>query len=179
MARLGDSDFTASVPGVEASDISDMQLIDISQQETLDDGRIKFRATLPSGRVVESDAIIPENAVAARRLWLEALRGQWLADASDALEAAKEKAAKAARDMLAEELFAVSPPIPPVLSPQRVATSADPVAYAMTMWQNAEQEAECDEREAAILAAKAKAAQRAARKWRKLWESLGGDDDVL
>ena len=108
----------------------------------------------------------------------EALRGQWLADASDAMEAAKEKAAKAARDMLAEELFAVSPP-PPVLSPQRVATSADPVAYAMTMWQNAEQEAECDEREAAILAAKAKAAQRAARKWRKLWESLGGDDDVL
>lgn len=67
---------------IEAGDINDSQILSATVQSTDPRGLIKYTYTLPSGRLLCSEWIAPDNAKLALRKWVEVVREQHVEDAS-------------------------------------------------------------------------------------------------
>lgn len=88
MTKIGDTEGT--IPAIQESDISDKDVINGSSQEAGQDGKVRFVYTLRSGRVITSEWINKDAEMPKlRRMWIEAVKGQEVADASEAADASR------------------------------------------------------------------------------------------
>ena len=185
MSKMFDSEY--AVPGIEASDLNDGDIIAMSQVEEGADGRVRFHATLPSQRKIESDWIMQDNLRKMRLQWVEAVKQHIIADAQAALETSmalmREKQMNEKR-LDIPELYegddtgtalasAARSHLPGKQAlPTALAPPADPVEYAQSMAIAAELQVQ-EHGEARLIAlAKEKAAKVAAVRWWKIYESL-------
>jgi len=173
MARIGDDDF--SVPSVETADINDGDILNMSSTETADDGRVKFHATLPSGRQIESDWVMPDGLRKARMLWVDAVKEQIVLDAQAATQEARDRAMRAKRDIQSESVEqGASGPVSNAVNAGHVVE--DPVQWAKSQWMAALLAADAAANELVIIRAKEKAAKAAASRWHKLFTGLSEDE---
>ena len=180
MSKLAGSveDPGASVPSVEASDINDGDIINMTKMEQDAQGRSKFHADLPSGRHLESDWVMPDGLRRSRLLWIDAVKQNIIADA----QAANDKSIQDRRNRLMEEArLEISESGNVEANKGNTGTSGirrppavaeDPSEYAKAQWADAAKRAEGYAEEKAVISAKEKAAKAAAKNWLKIYEGL-------
>lgn len=86
---------------LEAADIQDSAIMAMSRQETNDAGKLKFIASLPSGRELTSEFFDPGRKRDALLAWLPAVRSAILSDDEENRAQAKKNAALAQQTVAA------------------------------------------------------------------------------
>ena len=179
--------------------IQDNDILKMSRQETNDAGnRIRFVATLPSGRDLHSEWLDPGKRREAVQAWLGAVRAEIVADEEEARLQARKAAlmARAQQDTAREpQPTAPSVAIPASTSNQTAERLSTPVARGLSSAPSApslstdpnvfvrQAVAEADKRvaywraEAAKAIAETQAAEADLKKWRAIAQSLGVPTD--
>lgn len=160
--RLGDND--QMVPAVQASDINDGEIINKTQQETDDKGRMRFHYVLPDGSPLSSDWVMPDLVRSARWQWVEAVKGAIVGQAQRAVDVTMSAARAKLFDLPGIEIAAPK-------GYTEVSSSSprqDPVEYARACMIAATEEADKWGRIEVEASNKKAAAEAAANRWSKV-----------
>lgn len=154
---------------LESSDIQDSEIMGMSRQETNDKGRIKFLATLPSGRELSSEFFDPGKKREALLAWLPAVRGAILSDDEETRLAAKKTAALAQQG-------ADKPAAKPVVVDARgelLEKTPDPADYVKRMVDSSQRDVDWAQNGVDDYTTRLESAQKALHAWKTVEASLG------
>jgi hypothetical protein len=144
---------------IEESQVNDRSIMEATVIERQDSsGRIRFKTKLPSGRELESNWIQESDKTTAGIQWAEAVRGQIVADSSQAatrarrnLQETRAKAPARLVDSSGQALSSSVPAIPTMETSARPSVSSvqsptssalDPSAYVRVQYDTAHRRAE-------------------------------------
>lgn len=95
---------------LEGNDINDSAILDATQQYQDANGRVQFKTTLPSGRVIESEFFPADMKRRAMPTWLDTIRQAIVDDAEEVRAQARRKMEEAKRGSLYPEHILPSAP---------------------------------------------------------------------
>ena len=194
------------VPGVEDADINDGWLIEQTKTLDAGPGMMKYAITLPDGSPLECTPFQIEHRRDMSKVWMATVRAQIVQRAQQASENSRAAALKAKRDKqlqgagiqvagvlpTPEEAAALAaavkapPPAPPehardVIQQYKAQTSPapaqDPGAYAAQQYDQAMEEFQHWQALAEKASRNAKAASKAAIKWKVMMEAFNDEPD--
>jgi hypothetical protein len=166
---------------VETSDINDGTILAKTKQRTQGQN-VQFTYELPSGRVVNSEWISPENKKRALMNWLETIRPM-IVDDIQALQAAKRKAADEARAAQPKPSPSMPADVVEALKevaarPQAPAPAAvDPAQYAKEQMTLTGYEVEALTQQLEQITGELSAVKASHKKWTLIYNALSGTEN--
>lgn len=174
MSKMANQE-VGQVSGIEMSDLNDGDIINGTGQElSTDKSQFRFTYTLPSGRVITSEWISSgADQRQLRRLWLESVKGQILADAQSAQEATMKQAREKQMASTSLDVPVLVPKAVADLVPDDTPEFDDPKQLIVRRIIQAQERAERAEWEYNSALQSKNAAEAALKKWSKLLEAVG------
>jgi hypothetical protein len=124
---------------LESGDINDNAILSNTTQRTDARGLIQFRVNLPSGRLLCSEWIAPDNKKVALRKWVEVVRAETVEDAN-AARRVKAKPSTPAQTGAAPASVSGTPSIATAPAATTLPAASDPLEMAQSMFERLDKE---------------------------------------